>query len=391
VRILFTTWIAPGHLRPMVPLAWALRAQGHDVMVTTPPNTVGYAVNAGLSVKAIGEHTDPIAAMKSKLPPGVTSMVERWGGRPPRERYHRIGRANALLHAEYVAEQLEFARAWKPDVIVHEPMDLTGRVVAAVLDIPSVLHRWGIDDLQPWRDGAKEGMADTCAKYGISPDDLDSSLIVDPCPASIQRSDAAPGLPIRYVPFNGAAEIESWMLEPPTRRRVCVTLGNVTVGLGGAPIVKAIFEAVRDLDVDVVAALPAADRHLVGEVGEHVNLMESVPIGLFLPTCDLVIHHGGTGTSFTCIDLGRPQFIFPQLTDEFEYGDRIESLGVGFTLESPGDQKDVEMIRERLVTMLAEDSFDAAAKALQQEEHARPAPAEVATQLTDFVAGWSGR
>ena len=35
VRILFTTWPAFGHLLPMLPLARAARAAGHDVVISS--------------------------------------------------------------------------------------------------------------------------------------------------------------------------------------------------------------------------------------------------------------------------------------------------------------------------------------------------------------------
>lgn len=48
MRVLFTTAPLPGHLYPMVPLAWALRAAGHQVLVAAPENFSETVVATGL-------------------------------------------------------------------------------------------------------------------------------------------------------------------------------------------------------------------------------------------------------------------------------------------------------------------------------------------------------
>ncbi|HZN74657.1 MAG TPA: glycosyl transferase family 28, partial [Micromonosporaceae bacterium] len=37
MRVLFTTFAWPSHYFPMVPLAWALQAAGHEVRMTSQP------------------------------------------------------------------------------------------------------------------------------------------------------------------------------------------------------------------------------------------------------------------------------------------------------------------------------------------------------------------
>ena len=49
MRVLFTASPALGHMFPMIPLAWAYRAQGHDVLVATAGPGLDVLAIAGLT------------------------------------------------------------------------------------------------------------------------------------------------------------------------------------------------------------------------------------------------------------------------------------------------------------------------------------------------------
>ncbi len=42
-----------------------------------------------------------------------------------------------------------------------------------------------------------------------------------------------------------------------------------------------------------------------------------------------IIHHGGSGTTHTAARAGLPQFILPQIVDQYYWGDRIFKMGIG--------------------------------------------------------------
>ena len=58
MRVLISTWPASGHLQPIVPLSWALRGAGHEVIVTTPQHLVPFVKSTGLDAIALGEEQD---------------------------------------------------------------------------------------------------------------------------------------------------------------------------------------------------------------------------------------------------------------------------------------------------------------------------------------------
>src|SRR4051794_6193342 len=68
MRVLVTTPGGTGHIHPMVPLARALLARGHDVLWATPDRTVAQVEQAG--VPAVGTSPLPL------VPPAL--VVERF-------------------------------------------------------------------------------------------------------------------------------------------------------------------------------------------------------------------------------------------------------------------------------------------------------------------------
>lgn len=377
MRLLFTTLISPGHLRPMVPLAWALRADGHDVVVTCPPNMVQWPQAAGLSARPVGEALDPVGQVRDRREPGA-----RTGGRVDEDKYFRIGRGVSRWASAYVDGLLEFARDWRPDAVVHEPMELTGRLVAAALGVPIIRHRWGIETFDAYDRGAAEGLADTCARLGVTVEDLLPYRIVDPCPPSLQDPGVSPGMPMRYVPDNGAAVVPDWVLRRPARPRVLVTLGTMTVAVAGASLLDRVVEALRGLDVEIVVAMREEDRDQLGADKVRVS---SLPLSLYADTCDLVIHHGGSGSTMTTVVAGKSHLVLPQLIDGYDHADALHRIGAGISIEDPDEQRDVDLLRESVTALLTEPGYGKTAWGLAEENASRPSPRAVAGDLVDAV------
>jgi UDP:flavonoid glycosyltransferase YjiC (YdhE family) len=163
-----------------------------------------------------------------------------------------------------------------------------------------------------------------------------------------------------------------------------VTFGNDSLLLGAAPTLSATLTALGDFDVDVLATVPVVHQHMFPDLPGNVRLIDSVPIGMFLRDCDLVIHHGGSGSSFSAVDAGRPQLVMAQ-PDGFDYGDAIERVGAGHLLEFAEQQRDSGVIAEHAGKILGQRSYRDAAEELARENTARPTPREVAGRLADHL------
>jgi glycosyltransferase len=293
-----------------------------------------------------------------------------------------------IMHARYTAARyLRFARAWRPDLIVSDPMEFGALIVAGALRVPAVHHRWGIDSTSTpaWRP-ARHTLAGTCARLGLG--ELPRpAIVLDPCPAGLQAPGAARGAPIRYVPHNGSGPVPGWALKRPAARRVCVCLGRLTPAMNGLPLLRRIVEAVAGIpDVEAVLAVDASHRESLGDLPPSARIAGNVPLASFLDPCDMVIHHGGSGTGMTATALGCPQLVLPGLQDQFAFGDRIAACGAGITIDDATRQNDVVALREATGAVLTQSHFRESASSLRASIAAMPAPAAVAATLEQLAA-----
>ena len=65
------------------------------------------------------------------------------------------------------------------------------------------------------------------------------------------------------------------------------------------------------------------------DLPENVFLTGDSPHGTLFPRLAGIVHHGGCGTTHTAARSGIPQFILPQIADQYYWGHRIHSLGMG--------------------------------------------------------------
>ena len=77
MRVLFVVTPGVGHLFPMVPLAWALRAAGHEVLIATTGAGL-VAANAGLAVTDVAPDAHVHVRMRDRV-----RQHAALAGRPP--------------------------------------------------------------------------------------------------------------------------------------------------------------------------------------------------------------------------------------------------------------------------------------------------------------------
>lgn len=384
LRVLISPHAVMTHLMPMVPLGWALRAAGHDVLVAMPQNLCADAGRVGLNTVPIGPDFDDVQFLRGKLPDGALP-IEVWG-RPDEEFWGIVGVSHTRMMRAMLDDYLAFARAWRPDLIVTDPMLLAGRMVGAALGITVAVHRWGIDPFtrgfETW--ARRQSRAD-CRRLGLSelpgPD-----LILDPCPPSLQVPGIPQGLPLRYEPYNGIGSMPRWALTPPTRPRVVISMGNHMPALNGQTLIGRLVRAVAGLDgVEVVLAVPDCPPELLDLLGDRLVHAGPVPLNLILPGCAAVAFHGGTGTALTASRLGVPQLVVPQYGDQFTYAERVAAVGNGAVIDTVEGQSDIGVIREAFRTLVEEPGPKAAARRIAEEVDGMIPPVEMVTELERLV------
>ncbi|MCX4469501.1 DUF1205 domain-containing protein [Micromonospora sp. NBC_01655] len=387
MRVLMMTTPVPTHFQPLVPLAWALRAAGHEVLVAAQPDVLPLVQSAGLSAVSVGTpfHCDDL--LYESLPAGTRPLTVR-----PRPAPGMLGHYGRLwmTHARYLLpEYLSLARAIRPDLIVADPLEYSSLLVGAVLGVPVAHHRWGVDEIStPARSAVRPALAGVCDRLGIEglPD---PTVLLDPCPPSLQVPGAEPAVPMRYVPYNGRTVLPPWRheeverrsTEPAGTRRVAVSMGG-TLAVNGVPFVRQVLSAFAGMPgVSVLATVDERYRAELGEPPKNVRLIDNTPLDLFLGSCDAVVHQGGAGTTMTTTTFGLPQLVLPQLAYHFGHGDRIAAVGAGIAFDTAAEQDDPALLRESLAALLFEPGYRKAAVELQAEMARTPAPDTIVADL----------
>jgi len=276
------------------------------------------------------------------------------------------------------ADLIRLVRAWRPDLIVSEPVEYAGPLAATLTGTPWVRHHWGLPVPERLRRVAEAGVADRLERLHLAHDlwrPVDALVAtIDTCPPSLR--DEGGHLEMRYVPYNGAGTMPEWLFEPPPRPRVCVSMGTVPIPEGVDGLAAAVA-GLADLDVEVIVS--GAGVHGVGELPANARRIAWIPHHHLLPSCDLFVHHGGSGSAMAAMTAGRPQVVLPQMCDQFAVADRLADAGVARVV--PFESRGASSVRQAAEEVLGDPKYRLRAGELRDEALALPSPAEVAAEL----------
>ncbi|GAB3486258.1 nucleotide disphospho-sugar-binding domain-containing protein [Amycolatopsis cihanbeyliensis] len=402
MRVLFVPLPFPTHYFPTVGLAWALRLAGAEVRVATGADIAEVVDRSGIPAVTVNTQPELITAPRK----------EKW---LELERMPEEGLAGALVSgpldnyakiAWAMADDLvTFAEGWRPDLIISDPLAYAGPLAAEVTGTVPVRHLWGVDSPRQFRlpgSGFDEDdphrevpwralpwpprLLELFERHRATPRDDLAVCTVDPCPPSLQVPGMANPLPVRYTPYNGTGLVPGWLLEPRKRPRICVTWGLASTATLGEEFfgVPAILDAISGLegDYEVVVAARGSDAERIGPRPEGVRV-EQVPLHALLPSCDAIVHHGGSGTLFTAACYGVPQLVLAMMHEHTTAATPFAEQGAAVLLS--GAEAGVPEIRDALAGILGGPATGKAAAALAAEIRAQPAPAEAAARLRALV------
>ncbi|MHA6805910.1 nucleotide disphospho-sugar-binding domain-containing protein [Salinifilum ghardaiensis] len=397
MRVLMSAVLQPSHFYPLVPLAWALRGAGHDVRIAHQPCLSQAVRESGLNSVVVGSdmQIDPDKRARA----AEERRRQATSTRPTAEEQMRHTRTTLGIFADaaerMVEDTLTFARSWQPDLIVYDWVSYSAHLVASLLDIPAVRHQFPGPDyavgIPGWRDTERELLAGLYGHYGLSNVEPDGLFTIDPCPPSLQFALPAGNRhqPTRYVPYNGAGQVEPWMArQDPDRPRILLTLGGTYLWMmGDLDPLRAFTETLDGLDVELVIAVPERGTAILGSSGPSLRVVENVPLELILPTCEAVISHGGTGTFATALAHGVPQIISPPSSmgePPFHSAECITRVGAGLQVDVHAD--DPRSLREAVRSVIEDSQYRARAERLAAEVRELPRPSDLVADLERSAA-----
>lgn len=370
-RVMFTAAPGAGHVFPMIPLAWALRAAGHEVLLVTGGRGLAAAAKSGLPFADYAptmteqEVSDHITRRFPAHLPSPASRIRNLT--EAAERVCHIARFG-------VDETVRIAGHWRPDLVVHDPLNVAGLICGARFHVPTVQHLWGFVRAAGLSAELHRLLGDDFERNGAAglPE---STTVLDVAPPGMLIGEPE-GWPVRYVPHNGAGALPDWLLgsAPARRPRIAVTLGTEVSAGPGLGIFARIAEAAEDVDADFVFAI-GADPAQLGALPPNVRAERWLPFAALLARCSAALHHGGAGTTMTTLAAGLPQLLLPSGADHFANGTAVADRGAGLIAE-------VTDIDPRLLTRLVEDDeLRENAAQVRAEITAMPTPAALAARL----------
>lgn len=373
-----------GHFTPMVGLANALIAAGHDVLFATGVpvdrmiNRDGYRVETvGLSEAEIQEtrRQDPTYVRLRKVP--------RQG------RMAAFTRSFAAFEVPpRVTDLRRLVQRWRPDLIIYESADFAGPLVAALEHLPAVHHSFGLLVEADVMAAAGSVAAEHWVANGLPAPDrggMYQHLYLDLAPPSLQAQHIAtiPTVqPLRPIPVElPKIDPPLWLSRLGSRDVVTVTFGTV---FNESPnLFRTVIDGLRDVDADVVIATGhSAAASSIEQMPAHIQLHEWVPWASLLARTSLVVSHGGASSTLGPLAFGIPLVLIPMAADHFTNADAVSAAGAAFLL----DQDDVSAaaVREAVDRALS-SSAKRAAERIAEEIREMPAPEAVVPVLMDLA------
>jgi MGT family glycosyltransferase len=138
-----------------------------------------------------------------------------------------------------------------------------------------------------------------------------------------------------------------------------------TIQNGVEKVYRAMADAVRDLDVQLVIALGAAERSLDVAVPSNVLVVPYAPQLRLLERAAVTITHAGYNTTIESLTQGVPMVCLPVTNDQPGVARRVEWLGAGEVL--PIRRVTAERLRTLLKRVLKEPSYREAALQCRDE------------------------
>jgi UDP:flavonoid glycosyltransferase YjiC (YdhE family) len=381
MKALFTVQPSTGHLHPLVPLANALSAAGHEVAVCS-------ARSFRSEVEAFGlRHFD--AGLD-----WLTSDHSTWNRFPPMpppgpEFAEFVVKIFAdITTGQMATDLLRVAREFGPDIIVRESMEYGGCIAAEVLGIPhasvagnaySAVDSPRIHYFPGNRRMVGEPLGRHRKSFGLSPDPEIRMpfryLHLCFTPQSWDGIDSPRPNNSRFLrhvnTMHPGETLPNWIndLPLPNRPIVLASLGTVFNKTPG--ILEAIIDAIGREDVNLIVAIGRDENpKRFGSLRSNVRLEAYVPQALLLPYCDVFITHGGFNSVKESLIAGVPMVVVPITADQPYSAERCAALGVGQAV--PSGKRNATAIRDAFLDVLGDDAYRTRARAFQCEMESLP-------------------
>ncbi|NYI05305.1 glycosyltransferase [Allostreptomyces psammosilenae] len=341
----------------MLPLARALAAAGHEVLVATTPALASVFAEDDLTVNVCLPELEPAALTDDSESADRSATTDGSAGATagdpmaPLLRRMAVGLTGPMLTTirEHVAP---LAQKFRPDLLLRDGMDLHAVLLAEELGVPQFAIPSGVVNIFP-PEGLLPGLNAQRAKLGLPTQTDPLSLFphgrLDYVPAEFSfAGNDAPLRSYRQTLVDRSPVLPEWVAELPTDRpllfaaigtalpMVTEQLKDRARGSAGLPdfpdpadVLRSMVAGVSMLrECTVIVATAGVPMEGV-EVPEHVHLTERLPQPLLLEAVDLFVTHGGFNSIRESLRSATPMAVLPAFGDQMHNARRVEELGLG--------------------------------------------------------------
>jgi UDP:flavonoid glycosyltransferase YjiC (YdhE family) len=382
MRFLLTVSPAVGHFHAMVPLGLALRERGHEVAFATGKGFGPFVQRAGFQHFACGLDFDGSGDLFGALPEWEAITAAAPADVGLRQLYGFV----QGLGPRMADDLLGLVDAWKPDVIIRDPLEFGGYIAAERSGLPHASTMWATYiSAKALCPGA---VGELRRRYGLPEDPaldtLDGHLVLDFLPASW----TVPTLPYPPVahrfsapPFDQSTDdqLPAWVEALPPQPTVLATLGT-TFNQSPATF-RAILAALSAEPVNLILTVGRSmDPAQFGPQPDHIKIERYIPQTLLLPHCDALVFHGGYNSLLSALWHGLPMVVTPGgAGDNWLTGQRCAAVGAGVLVEGKAPRP--EALRAAVKAVLEQPRYRARAGELQREMRALPSLGEAVRRL----------
>jgi len=383
IRVLFSTIDGFGHIFPLLPLARALRRTGHSVAFMAPRGAGAILAPEGFLLLPAGPSIEDVVAATASRHPEILQL-------PPERGIESAIPIFADVRVELTApEALAVARAWRPDLIISEHSDFVGPLVAALTGARRATLGFGPGHAADLLAVAGNRVAEHYRAHGLRPPrrgGLYEGVYFDTCPPALQSPRfprPVDSRPLRPEPAASAGQ--AWappdFAERADRPLVLLTMGTV---FNDPAVLSTALDGLAQLDVNVLATVgPDGDPDGIRVDPGRVRVERFAPLALVLEHCNLVVSHGGAGTTLAALARGIPLVMIPQGADQFINTARVVRAGAG--LPVPPARCTSEAVRDATKLVLHDRSYPTSAGRVAEQIAMMPGAELVASELVATI------
>jgi len=277
----------------------------------------------------------------------------------------------------FIEDVLNVLREDRPDAILHDFAGIAGTMAADILGIPNVMLYTsypsngsysvaasfeGIPADHPLRIAADQIADGYVEKYGCrkmtvkeifdGQGDLNLVMMQKRLVPNYETFDDS--FVFTGVQIGKRSTFGTWQAPDNGKHLLYSSLG--TAFNNWPEYYPILFDAVRDLDINVFAALGAIDPESLTDVPANVELGKMVPQLDILSQASVFITHAGMGGTGESIYYGVPMIAIPQMDEQAITARQIERNGLGFALL---DKEAItsETLREKIQILLNDSSY----------------------------------